>query len=157
MSLIGLVGVVVGGVFAGKQYLDSLHKDRVTQAMEYVKRYHEAEMMTARSTLTLNMGAVIETVTAADTNASIAERFRKNNSLLVSMTSLLNFYEEVETCVRSNLCDRATVISLFGNDAKGFFSFAYPYVCAERDRWKSANLYRASETFFRPDAPLCSD
>lgn len=160
ISTATLFCAVVGGVFAGCQYLDAVKKDKIGHTLEYVARYQQAPVYDQRQSVDPAWPAIVvqladelggETATEAASNRLYAEivlaRFRPATEQEKALRGLIDFYDEIATCVGEDLCDRQTAKHHFGVDAKALLHNAYPYICAQRAFWHDKDYARPAAIF----------
>jgi len=160
ISTATLVSVVVGGGFAGWQYLDAVKKDKIEHTLEYVTRYQQAPLYDQRQTVDSVWPAVVMqlgdelgrgTATEARSNqlyaAIVLSQFKPTTDRQKALSGLIDFYDQLATCVSEKLCDADTAKHHFGIDAKALLDNAYPFICAQRAFWHDRDFARPAAVF----------
>jgi hypothetical protein len=139
-SWIGLVALIVGGVFAIVQYLDKEKADRVKTTLEFLQKFNTAPVVDARkAVLSAWAGnnervalAVTHSASEPDTYPKLVAEIVKAKALYEPLITVIDFYDSLQICVETKLCDSSATTSIFQRDARVFFNVHYPFFIEQR-------------------------
>jgi hypothetical protein len=139
---IGLVALILGGLFAMFQYLEKEKADRARYSMDFLKQYNAKEVFDARQHLARVWGQrqqMLSDLARAETDAArkhgayvleTIEQEKLSNDIVV----MADFYEKIQICSERSLCDPVTSKALFRKDAMHFYRLHYSYIQEVRSK-----------------------
>jgi len=83
-------------------------------------------------------------------NFTLVNRVIKDNNLEDKIENLMDFFQGVAKCVKSNLCEEALANYYFGKDGKTIFRQFYPFICHIRKRREDDTKFSEFEEIFNP-------
>jgi hypothetical protein len=177
ISIITIIGVLLGGALTFEQYVEAKTKDRVERTFEFLSRYNQTPLSDDNAALNavwsrvltatldkirrqdLKPGPahdalvrnILDTIDAPASPVSPAKPdsgdAAKDTPIPEKISDMIEFYDQLAVCVDAGLCDEDLARTYFGTEAYGFFSNAYPFVCRERHTWNDPNYARQSALF----------
>lgn len=154
---LGVVALIVGGFFAGYQYLQKVTADRVKETLLYEEMFNKPPIYDARyriGKVWLEHSKELDEVlqpTATDKQyhdfvLNIIEAQKIGTDIMV----LIDFFETLETCLTNRICDAQTAHAFFGGYARHFYHLHYPYIIQLRQEWNDPSFAKEIETFVKP-------
>lgn len=152
----GFMGVTVSAMLASWQYLESQAKEARAQSLGYIvqwqtgpekeaflrirQRLHdltETNDVVANSDSPEDMRQAQITIGHFLIEAALNERNQvQPYSLDRDIETLVDFYSQLEFCIRADICESDILKEYFSNDVNSFWSYMQPYA-----RHRRANLY----------------
>lgn len=134
------MGVVVAALVAINQYQANSRAERVRQTLSYLDRFQEDRLYDARRTLEDAWNAKSDQVFAlmaapggeARLTAFIAETIAAEK-LDPQITTVVDFYDELQACTEASLCDHDTAVRFFGKYANDLDGLLTPYFQQQRN------------------------
>jgi hypothetical protein len=141
------LGVLTAAVLGIHQYRENSRADQVNITLKYLDRFQEERVFAARSALEAAWNAHRDEVFALmqlpDGDAEFAqflERTVGEKGLEPAISTVLDFYDELQACTTSALCDRDTAIRFFGKYAYDFHGLLAPHIVAQRTELHDAQI-----------------
>lgn len=133
------IGVLTAALAAIQQYKANSRAEQVNKTLKYLDRFQEDRVFNAKRTLEDAWNAKRDDVFnlmkgkggEAGLAKYLADTIRKQ-SLEPSIATVMDFYDELEACTSSDLCDRETAVRFFGKYAWDFHGLLHPYIEAQR-------------------------
>ncbi|MBI3016006.1 MAG: hypothetical protein HYY65_13325 [Candidatus Tectomicrobia bacterium] len=135
-----VIGALIGGIFAGYQYLEKEKADRVKESLSFVERFHKPPTYDSWQRITnawlkyeARMDALLDDPKLrTDQWVSFVRTVVKNEKLTSDVLAVIDFFGVLQICVRSDICDAATAKAFFGSEARTFFRLHYSVIDAKR-------------------------
>jgi len=137
------VPAIWAAIWAYHEYRTVQYNRRVANSMKYVEHYNKSEVLAARYAIWgpwLKPNKLMwlrENKDDRDKWNEETEQFITQNELYKEFYILLNFFNEIGTCVNNRLCDTESACSMFYGDAMAFWGLLYFYLerinCAWQD------------------------
>jgi hypothetical protein len=156
-SWVGLVALIAGGAFGVVQYLEKERGDRVKVTLDFLERQNITPVLEARRNLLAKWRPHQPSLIAmlarpdggvADFNAFVLTVI-KDEELFEDVVTVMDYYESLQICVESKVCDATTTRALFQQDAKVFFNLHYPFIADQKKERSDPNFGRLLQTFAR--------
>lgn len=133
---VGLVAVISGGVFAIVEYRDKARMERVRTTLEFLQRANTPPVVDARGAVQAawvpHHEALKRAVAREESDNLVIEVVRSSN-LQQPLVTLIDFYDSLQICVESMLCEPSVAISLFGRDAQKLYHLHHAFILKQRD------------------------
>lgn len=133
------LGVLIAAVAAIQQYKDNSSAEQVNKTLKYLDRFQEERVFKARQTLdeawTERRDEVYSLLESKLGDAAFAKyltRTIEKEKLASPISTVMDFYDELEACTSANLCDRDTAVRFFGKYAWDFYGLLHPYIEDQR-------------------------
>jgi hypothetical protein len=134
------LGVLTAAVLGISQYRANSHAEQVNKTLKYLDRYQEERIYTARKSLedawNAKSAQVFEALKSPDGEAALARLLNETiaqERLAPAISTVLDFYDELEVCAAARLCDRDTAVRFFGKYAWDLYGLLTPYIRAQRE------------------------
>jgi hypothetical protein len=133
LDIITKVGLVLGGLFSGWQYLEAKRTEQVKRTFDYVAALNQGETAKAREAINGGLRRLIPELTlidatpmapdqAAAVHARIADGLIFSSDggkgLEVELDLVLDLFDQVQICVDEGLCDAGTARAFVGAYAR---------------------------------------
>ena len=142
-----LLAVVLGGGFALLQYRDAASASRVAKALEVYQRYSKDEVLAARTKIDrawlLAEPQMIEFLRkrSGTPRVQLASQWRtfvsgvvKNARVEPELLTVVDYFEEVATCIDAAICDPETARRFLKARALLFYRQHYCYIVGRRQQ-----------------------
>lgn len=145
VAWLGVGAVILGGLFAAHQYLDSHADGKVRDTMTFFARYNEGPVLAARrriSDVWLPRRALTSQMIQPDSYDEeqftnyVVSVVKGQPGLEGDVLYVLDFYESLHTCIRRGICDDAVALELMRDDAFSFAVHHGPYFLREQSERK---------------------
>lgn len=149
-----ILGVFIAGIFAGYQYLEKAHAVRVKETLKYVAAFDHGDILRAKSIIDLYWRGKSDEMDSKKASgdkvlyAYINSAFTTGN-LHSPISTIVVFFENLQVCICSSLCDEATAKAFLGKEAYDRYGQAYPYLAEQRKELHDPSFGRALERFQR--------
>ncbi len=162
VAWLSVCAAILGGLFAGHQYLEHKMETRIQATLDFVARYqgdvvHEAQtrISTAwRKAQTeemkiLNTKAVTDTERKAKNKlwSEFVQQTIAKHDLYASIETLMDYFTALSVCVNRNICDATSAYSFFGYPAKNFYERHFVHIGEMREAYRDARFGRDIERF----------
>lgn len=136
VTLISQGALIVGGLFAAYQFLESRKDARVERTMEYILRYEDGRVGDSRRAIQAALRPFLEQFAEFETGVAPASRDEMVLTLIDEagdgrlpdhIDTVVDFYEGLWTCVREEICSREVAFGYFTTDARDFAQNFEPY------------------------------
>lgn len=151
-SIVQVFAIVVGAAFATYKYLETEKSTRTKESLAFLDRYHKNPIYDARISLEkVWAGREDELRTKLNDSDGIYEayilRTIKDNHIEVDIFTLVAFFESLQACTTSKICDKDTAKTFFCNDATSFFHLHYRFLNTIRAKRNDTNFSHLLEVF----------
>jgi hypothetical protein len=150
------LGVVTAAVLGIQQYRENSQADKVNITLKYLDRFQEDRIFKARGDLDAAWNARREEVFALlqqpDGEAkleSFLEKTIAESGLDPAIATVMDFFDELQACTTSGLCDRETAIRFFGKYAYDFHGLLAPYIALQRKALRDLQIGSGVDFFSR--------
>ena len=150
------LGVVTAAVLGIQQYRENSQADKVNITLKYLDRFQEERIFKARGDLDAAWNARREEVFALlqqpDGEAKLAAFLEKtiaDGSLDPAIGTVMDFFDELQACTTSGLCDRDTAIRFFGKYAYDFHGLLAPHIALQRKELRDVQIGSGVDFFSR--------
>jgi hypothetical protein len=144
-EIITLAAALLGGVFAGWQYLESKKDNRKRETIRYVERSLAFEDPVAQAYVEMTKAILSEAGKCQLKHAAEAYRDRKEvapmqeflhaRQLEAHVLVLTKFYQSLHVCVKGDICDQRSACEHFAGDIKDLRENYLAFFMDYRDRW----------------------
>lgn len=140
VDLITKLGVVAGGLFAGWQYWEAKVDRRIERTTHYLERYEDGSVAQARERIESGLRPYLQQFDELSTGG-LSQRDRERVVLAIvdespeipaAIDDVADFFNGLETCVSSRLCDRNTAERYFRDTDIGIWENFEPYIALRR-------------------------
>ena len=148
VSTFTIVGAIVAGGWALSEYYDRKQGDRVTRSLAYQEVYNGTAVFDARQRITNAWLANEEEFLSVLKEKSVDEisiyvlGVIDKNDLQTDIEVVTGFFDQLDVCIRRELCDQVTALELFGRVAEAFNNQHFPYLQLVRERRKDNTFAR---------------
>jgi hypothetical protein len=172
-----IVATIVGGGWVIYEYLEKKQDARVAESIGYVRRFSTEPLIAARTRIGQAWYASRSQLQAlATTPVSSSEEFaRRKRQLVISVVDtapfvtssttkqrgivaevdlIIGFFDELQVCVASGLCDWKTIDDFFAPYAKRFYCLHEPFL-VWKDRSYSKGYGSALRAMFVQPGSAC--
>lgn len=136
-TLISQGALIVGGLFAAYQFMESRKDARVERTMEYILRYDDGRVGDSRRAIQSALRPFLPQF--AEIEGGVAPEDREDMVLTLVETggegrlpdhvdTVVDFYESLWTCVRESICSQEVAFGYFTADAHEFVQNFEPYL-----------------------------
>lgn len=151
-SIVGILAILIGGTFAVYKYLQAGKSDRIKETLAYVERYHKSPMYDVRMKLEdVWVRHEEQLITKLQGDDKEYEQFVLKvvsaEKLETDIFAFVSFFESVQACMHTKVCDEVTAKSFFCDDAVSFFHLHYRFIARERSRRNDPALAEMLERF----------
>lgn len=151
-SIVGILAILVGGIFAAYKYIQEAKADRTKETLAYIDRYQKSPMHDVRMKLEdVWIHHEEQLVTNLRNGEKDYEQFVlkviDDEKLEKDVFALIDFFQSVQTCISTKLCDEVTARSFFCADAISFFHLHYRFIARERSKRNDPTLAESLEKF----------
>lgn len=151
-SIVGIIAILVGGAFAAYKHLQAGKADSINGTLAYVERYHKSPIYDVRMKLeNVWVRHEEQLITKLQGDDQEYEQFVLkvvgDEKLEADIFALVSFFESVQTCMHTKVCDEVTAKSFFCGDAVSFFHLHYRFIARERSRRNDPALAELLERF----------
>ena len=132
-SVLALMG---GGIYAICQYDAKITEDRVREVFTFLNKRDQSPLLETRRLVDSSYVKAFEQIKALAKESNSESRNKKyceivrgvieSNSLEQAFDSIIEFYDTLDVCITSGLCDQATAKSFFRPEA---IRLAHAYWC----------------------------
>lgn len=151
------LALICGGIFGLVEYLDYKKDNSIKYSLSLVSRYQAEDVLKQRiktDSAWQDANDDLVKLLKIDRSVSAYEGFLlsvvKKNELDAAIITLMGFYDETVVCVKSRICDKATINSYFLKSGRTFFNKYYPYVCLQRNIWSDPTIWFDVQRYFNP-------
>ena len=154
------IGVLVAALFAIQQYADNSAAEQVNKTLSYIDRFHSDVVSGAREKFERVFDERrdeifrISASPESDTEFPLyLKRIVAERKLEIPLTTLLEFFDELNICADAHLCDEKTAIRFFGKYAWDFSGLMKPYIVQLRGEYHDpmigVGILRMGHAFWR--------
>jgi len=137
---VGLVALLFGGIFAMIQYLDKERADQVKYSLDFLQKFNSPPVIEARKAVlaawTPNRGrlttALAKYSSEPQAYPNVVSEVIETKNLNDPLITLFDFYESLQICVETRVCEASTSSSLFQRDARMLFQLHFPFIEEQR-------------------------
>ena len=163
VAWVGLLAVIVGGLFAVVQYVDNGKSARVKVTLEFFERYQRDAVLQARQ----RVHEAWAPATSRELNALLdAGRYDaadqwvnqvvETKQLRGALVTLVDFFDALQVCIAHALCDRSTAEAMFQSDASRIVMLHWAFIAAQRQEM-DATFAQETERFVRTRRDTTAD
>jgi len=132
--------IIIGAFFALYQYFEMKYSDRVKETLSYEKRLNDGEFLDAKVSINqawqpyqsffekLHQKTIKSQNDKDKILDKVAQKVIKNKNLSKDIDLLVDFYESLSICVKSDICDQTTALSFFSPYAEKFYQLHNLYI-----------------------------
>jgi len=139
-AAIGVLTVVVGGLFAIVEYREKQAADRIKETLGMVERFHKDPVSSAYNRMSRvwleNESNVIDALTSAEDSENkwkkVTLQVIEENHLEPEIFTTIDFFRELKTCIDNKICNAGVAKAFFFVEAKSFYNAHYPYISEKR-------------------------
>jgi hypothetical protein len=150
---VAIFGAFAGGIIALIQYTDQLSSARVQETLKYVERFNKEPIQnaTARLEQFWNKRAekVLNPAGGEQALSSYINSEISKNNLEKDIAPLLSFFDSLQTCTCSKLCDAGITLQFFGKQAYDIHGMYHPYIVSQRDNLRDDSVGSGVESLAR--------
>jgi hypothetical protein len=154
---VAVMGSLIGGVFAGYQYLEQVKANRVKETLTFVARFQEPAIGESWKRITnvwlkheKRMYALLDDPKlSTDKWIRFVHNVVINEKIETDVFAIADFLGSIQICVRSEVCDSKTAKAFFGSDARSFFRLHYSVFDAIRESRGDPLFAKEIEDFVR--------
>lgn len=150
------LGVLTAAVLGIQQYRENSRAEQVDITLKYLERFQEDRIFTARSQLeaawNARRGEVFALLQQPDGEAEFVQYLEKtiaDNGLDPAIGTMMDFFDELQACTTSGLCDRDTAIRFFGKYAYDFHGLLAPHIARQRLELRDPQIGSGIDYFSR--------
>ncbi len=144
LELIFKMILVLASIGAVYQYFDIKQENRVKQTMEQLKRFNSGKLHTSRLKLSATWGAYQKSfeILNQQTVASEQDKLRiqakivlsiiHQNKLQKDVSELVDFFDNLQVCVKHRICDEEVSRDFFGDYIDYFYHLHKPWIEIQR-------------------------
>lgn len=155
VSVITIISIIVGGIFAMVQYLEHKKELKIKHTLEFVTKFNSDKFMDLREKINNvwnDANPVMVKILTKDKTPEAYEGFVvalvKKYKIHSEIDNIMTLFEEIAICSIENICDKQTVNKYFYDDGKIFFRKFYPYVCDLRKKWNDKKIWYKAQEFY---------
>ena len=171
LDVLGILGLLLGGIFAAIQYNDAKAAQRVARTFEYIERYESGDVAEARRAINRLLRPyiaqfkelesaglpceerdnLVRTIIKADVALQSSGKQSKGNTSSAvdapetiedKIDHIIEFYDGLKICVDEEICNQRVAENYFSpNEARIFWDNFYPYIS---DRRLNYRMYGAA-------------
>lgn len=148
-SVLALIG---GGIYAIYQYDTKVKEDRVREVFTFLAKRDQPSLLNARRSVEASFNKAFEQIKVIGNEPKSEDRDKRycelvrgiieSNSLHGEFESIVEFYDTLDVCITTELCDSATARSFFQQDATRFSHAFFCYVQFRREDSKDSEYAR---------------
>lgn len=159
LELASLIGVVIGGGFALWEFRDAQVVKTRDRTMEYIQNYEDGRVGETRHELNIFLEPLIDSYQPGIPSGQLGytnwsddlldriDHDPNKYQVRANIDMVVGFYESLQVCVDSKLCD-GTVANTYFNayDAPGFWNAYWPHIryrCEHNPHYADALIQRA--------------
>lgn len=152
------LGVLVGAAFGVWQYLEAKQQSRVARTSEYIDRFEDGQAGSSARRINAALRPYQDQFASLSTGGfSVEDRTEvvltiveeaNGGALADDLDAFIDFYEGLDTCVQSSLCDAQVADRYFSPRAKEFWANFEPYITYRRAN--NPSFARGLENYKRP-------
>ena len=153
VTWITLIGTLTGAVYALFQYIDNTRADRAKETLKFVERFESDRMYASRQRVDAALqkleGELInnykkgEAVYSDCLNAGI-----KDSAISHDLDQIFDFYDQLQACSLSSLCDKDISLRFFGKYAFDLVGTIYPYMEQQQKQFGDAQYGSGIKFYF---------
>jgi len=150
------LGVVTAAVLGIHQYRENSRADKVNVTFKYLDRFQEERLFAARGRLesawNTRRGEVFALLQQPDGETELAKFLEKtigDNGLDPDIGTVMDFFDELQACTTSGLCDRDTAVRFFGKYAYDFHGLLAPHIALQRKELRDPQIGSGIDFFSR--------
>jgi hypothetical protein len=144
-SLLTSLSIVFGGCYTIFQYQSHQQEKRVNRVLDYSDKFYQQKLSQSLANINDKYYDQLEDIKKILRQENYLEayhqfviQFRTENQ--EDFKLLGDFFEELASCVDSDLCDEETALKLFGSQGKDYFVRFYPYYCQKQQKWQDKTI-----------------
>lgn len=126
-----IIGAISAGLFAVAQYLEKAQTERVKASLEYVQQYDSGVLKVAEVRLedysNLWRKEILGPMSDQEKYDFLVSNIREHG-LQANLKVLLEFYEKIQVCTCTKICDGTVLRRFLGRKAYNLRGFAMPYI-----------------------------
>lgn len=138
---LGAIALILGGGFAVVQYLEKEKGDRVKVSLDLFDRYNKPPFFDSRKRIEhawqkndveldrILSGKPMDKQQYTDFITAVVQR----ENIEYDVFQLIAFFESLEICIRSEICDRSAAVSFLHSDAQAFYRLHYSTIHQARE------------------------
>ena len=136
LETLSFLTVIIATIFGFYQYLGSLKRDKINNVLEYNNRFNSNELLKSKHKIEnawsknrynleilQRYGIKDKKVIDKFTNSIIT-----NYNLQKDIDNLVDFYNNLSICIKSNICDKKSAIIFFKDYANRFYKLHKSYI-----------------------------
>lgn len=146
LSVMTFAVLLIGGVFSGYQYLESVKRARIERTHDFLKRADNlthANAVKVLNTIGRAAQAEIEKIPGASQRDAFLRFYKsrhQDDNVRDAFNVRLSFLSEIAVCVDANLCERQLTRRLFESEARELYLEWTVFFCyGETAQYREAN------------------
>lgn len=133
-----IMATLAAGLFALYQYSANSNADRAKETLNFVERFDRDKILDARQKIDFTFykinEEILKKVEDKQAYSKYINKVIKNKSLSSNLNYIFDFYDQLQACSLSNLCDADIAVRFFGKYAFDIVGTVYPYIETQRDK-----------------------
>ena len=121
-SGITVFGVIIAGIFTLIEYSEAVKRHQVRETLRFVDRFNEGPVWTARVALDNfwydNRSEAKKAARTVDDYREYVVKTVKDCRLESDVRKLIDFFESLQACFDSDVCDQESALTLLGKQAQ---------------------------------------
>jgi hypothetical protein len=141
------IGVLVAAIFAIQQYADNSAAEQVNKTLSYIDRFHADDVGDAwekfEKVFDDRKEEIFKVSAGPDSETQFPlflQRVMDEQELEIPLNKILEFFDELNICAESKLCDEKTAIRFFGKHAWDFSGLMKPYILHLREEYHDPTI-----------------
>jgi hypothetical protein len=157
-TVLGVVGLAIGGAFTVFQYLDKVDADRVKETLTFVERFQKPPINEKWERITSawlkneqQMYEILDNPNlTGDQWTDFVLNVVKRENIESDVVGGIDFFRSLQVCVHKKICDSETAKAFFGSEVRPFFRLHYPLIAAKRKARNDPSFAKELEDFIKP-------
>lgn len=150
------LGVLAAALLGIQQYRENSRAEQVDITLKYLERFQEDRIFSARSQLENAWNARRDEVFALlqqpDGETALSQFLEKtiaDNGLEPAIATVMDFFDGLQACTTSGLCDQDTALRFFGKYAYDFHGLLAPHIALQRKQLRDPQIGSGVDYFSR--------
>jgi hypothetical protein len=155
MEWVKLLALLVGGIFAGIQYMDRQNGERVKETLAYLNRFNTGEVLDARRRIASVWDDKLPQQTdLLEKKPFVDADYRqfmiatvKETGIAQDVALIIEYFESLEVCIRAKICDGDAAAQFLKPEALNFFRQHATHIKFIRDARRDPRFAHVLEVF----------
>lgn len=138
---LGAIALILGGGFAIVQYIEKEKADRIKVSLDFFDRYNKSPFYDSRQRIERawekNDVELDKILSANPMDRRKYSKFittvAKQENIEYDIFQLIAFFESLEICIRSAICDSSAAVSFLHSDAQAFYRLHFSVIHQARE------------------------